>query len=115
MTLILGLIGSPLGRALGLLLAAGIAAGMIWRSGYGAAQARCETASLRAELAAVKLDLTAADNAAATAGRQADALRDANAQRQKVIDDYVADLSAKPRDGCALDRGLIGRMRNIRK
>jgi len=93
---------SPFVRALGIVLAVLVAVMFIYGKGHSAATAKCDTASLRAELRIVKADLSAAQRAAADALAKAGEISESERKLKEKQSDLESELAKRPPAGACI-------------
>ena len=105
----MGLLLSPLGRALGALVAVVALAWGIYAAGEHAERAKCEAGALRAELAVVRADLDAAHRAAQNAKALSHMLSELDKKNQELAD----EIASSP-DGCRASQSDVDRLRRLK-
>lgn len=110
-----GLLISPAIRAGGLVLLALALVGYIYAQGHGAATRGCEAAALRARIATLEADQTAARDAQRRAEGIAANLRARTEADQKRIADYETELAKQPARSCGLSDADVKRLRSIKR
>lgn len=100
-------------------LLAGVAAlglvGAIYQTGKNAARRQCDVASLKAEIANLRADISIAAKAEADAKTKSDNLERAAAQAREKLDAFEKEIAKRPvGERCMLSRGDVERLRSIR-
>ena len=107
---VLAFLFSPVGRTV-------LVIALAFAGGWHAKGKIDDAATARAVLAKTRIDLAAAQDAAAQADAVADELADAESQNQEVIRDLQKALSERPAGvaaACALDPAAADRLRRLR-
>jgi len=102
---------------IGGLVALAMLGGAYWK-GYSAASQNCHDAQLRAVIASMQRDISAAAQADEVARAQAAALDAQRQQLESQVKDYEIALKTRPEPNCALtdaDVGAVGRVPGKRK
>lgn len=110
---LLAFLGIPKWLPLAGIAGAVMLAGAYWKGHSDAAQ-NCREAELRAEIAALKRDVAAAEAAHRLEAAQTKELEAQRQQLAKEVADYEAALKVRPEPACTLTDDDIGRMRGQR-
>lgn len=107
----LGFLAPLIPYAIALVVGGGLVIG-VYQAGAKSARRQCQEAALRAELAAVRRDLTISQQAAADADRRAKSLEQSTRADDERIKRLEADIAKRPVDRrCLLTPDDLRRMR----
>lgn len=111
----MGLILSPIGRAIAAACLLLLIFGAIYQRGYAAASASCMGRELALQVADLTRQLQRLQQANAEMNRQSEKMATALLEREQKVRTYERDLERRPADtGCLLDRNDERRLRAIR-